>query len=112
MQKSICNITCELNRSDAMNEKKSKYRINPPCPICGEEHCSWTIMLTEEEQAVIDDNGFVIVERELVCGACKKPFTAPVPVIYWDEVGYDKSLSLEAILKMQERLNSVNCSGD
>ena len=91
--------------SDAMNEK-SRYRINPPCPICGEEHCTWTIMLTEEEQSEIDDNGFVIVERELVCGACKKPFTAPVPVIYWDEIGYNKSLSIEEILKMQERLNS------
>ncbi len=32
-----------------------KYRVNPACPVCGEEHISWTITLTDEEQKKLDD---------------------------------------------------------
>ena len=32
-----------------------RYRVNPICPVCGEEHISWTITLTDEEQKELDD---------------------------------------------------------
>ena len=34
---------------------KRKYRINPICPNCGEEHCCWTISMTDEEQETLDN---------------------------------------------------------
>ncbi len=36
--------------------QKRKYRINPICPNCGEEHCCWTITLSEEEQETLDNH--------------------------------------------------------
>ena len=32
-----------------------KYRVNPFCPHCGEEHCYWTVMLSDEEQEMLDN---------------------------------------------------------
>ena len=36
--------------------QKRKYRINSICPNCGEEHCCWTITLSEEEQETLDNH--------------------------------------------------------
>ena len=35
--------------------QKRKYRINPICPNCGEEHCCWTITFSDEEQETLDN---------------------------------------------------------
>lgn len=31
-----------------------QYRISPICPDCKEEHQSWTVSLTDEEQKILD----------------------------------------------------------
>lgn len=31
-----------------------KYRVNPECPNCGEEHASRLVTITEDEQAVVE----------------------------------------------------------
>ena len=83
---------------------RKSYRINPVCPNCGEEHCSWVVSLEESEQTDMDNNGFAFINRKLICGVCKTPFPTTAAVIYWDEVGYNKPISLDEMLKMQERV--------
>ena len=88
-----------------------KYRVNKFCPHCGEEHCCWTIVLTEEEQRVLDayyeskkdmresqsnlanlldDIGSkpLVVKRSLRCGVCNKDFDANITVFKENEIGY------------------------
>ena len=79
-----------------------KYRINPTCPFCKEEHEYWDILLTEEEQRKMDDHveknkgcsslfsllspPAIRVSRRLKC-ICGNEFEADVGLWPEDEVG-------------------------
>lgn len=86
-----------------------QYKVNPSCPICGEEHCYWRISLSKEEQETLDAyyavrqrEGSVtsvsdmiddiagrplVITRCFTCGACHQKFEATVIVFREDEVG-------------------------
>lgn len=84
-----------------------KYRVNPFCPNCGEEHAYWTIAITEEEQKIVDkyyeDNKFkstlemvfaeiknppLVVEKEFQCPVCRTVFIKRVPIYLTDNVNF------------------------
>ena len=88
-----------------------KYRVNPFCPRCGEEHCYWTVMLSDEEQETLDNyyksreeqrkhqtaiaNMLddiaakpVRITRQFKCGACHQEFEATVTILRENEIGY------------------------
>lgn len=89
--------------------QKRKYRINPTCPNCGEEHCCWLITLSEEEQETLDNyykanekhhkgNSHIVnmlydiehkplvIKRSLICSQCDKEFEATVTLFREDEI--------------------------
>lgn len=91
-----------------MNINK-KYRVNPTCPFCHEEHEYWDITLKDEEQKTLDayyestkerrshnselanllddiEEKPLIVSRTFCCGLCHKEFEAYVTVLKEDEV--------------------------
>lgn len=91
-----------------------KYRVNSFCPHCGEEHCYWTVTLSDEEQEALDNyyksreehrkhqtaianmsddiaTKPVIIRRQFKCGACKQEFEATVTVFRENEIGYRSS---------------------
>ena len=91
--------------------RKRKYRINPICPNCGEEHCCWTITLTDEEQETLDnyykthekdhkgnshlfnlmydiENKPLVIKRVLQCSQCDEEFEVMVTVLRENELGY------------------------
>ena len=95
----------------AITMPKRKYRINPTCPNCGEEHCCWTITLSDEEQETLDnyykthekdhqgnphlfnlmydiENKPLVIKRVLQCSQCDEEFEATVTVFQEDELGY------------------------
>ena len=84
-----------------------KYRVNPECPNCGEEHASWLVTITEDEQAVVEAyyakkqfkssldmilaeiyNPPLRVNKELRCPVCRKSFKAIVPICLTSNVNY------------------------
>ncbi len=88
-------------------EKSNRYRVNPTCPFCKEEHECWDITLSDEEQKLLDSyyestkgrraqySGLanmlkdieekpLIVTRTLRCGICHNSFTANVAVFKED----------------------------
>ena len=87
-----------------MNNDQSVYRVNPFCPVCGEEHCAYDILLTDAEQAVLDQyyleqNGKstfelllakppLFVERKLKCPNCESIFTGHIGIYREDRLGY------------------------
>ena len=80
------------------------YKINPPCPHCGEEHDYWTIRLTNEEQQILDEHTKqhegehplislmsppgLAVTRKLKCSICNKEFETKVAIRKEDEVDW------------------------
>ena len=95
----------------AITMPKRKDRINPTCPNCGEEHCCWTITLSDEEQETLDnyykthekdhqgnphlfnlmydiENKPLVIKRVLQCSQCDEEFEATVTVFQEDELGY------------------------
>ena len=91
--------------------QKRKYRINPICPNCREEHCCWVISLSAEEQEALDnyykihekdhkgnshlfnlmcdiENKPLVIKRVLQCSRCEEEFEAMVTVFQEDELGY------------------------
>ena len=90
-------------------ENQNRYRINPTCPICGEEHERWVITLSDEEQKTLDsyyestkerrshytnianlihdiEDKPLIVTRTLRCCICLNEFTAKVVVFKEDRI--------------------------
>jgi len=62
-----------------------KYRVNPFCPNCGEEHAYYTICITEEEQQQVDkfyEEKKYRSELESLLGPCalylEREFRCPV----------------------------------
>lgn len=38
-----------------MEKQRRRYRVNPFCPNCKEEHLYYDITISEEEQKILDD---------------------------------------------------------
>lgn len=91
--------------------KRRLYRVNPFCPYCHEEHCSYTISLSNEEQEQLDNyynnhkSDFehftdlailiyglgekpLVVKRKFKC-ICGKEFEKNVVVVRENEIGFD-----------------------
>ena len=87
-----------------MNNDQSVYRVNPFCPVCGEEHCAYDILLTDAEQAVLDQYYLeqkgkstfelllakppLFVERKFKCPICESVFTKCVGIYRENRLGY------------------------
>ena len=84
-----------------------KYRINPVCPNCGEEHAYWFITISDDEQTFVEayyaekqfrssldmilaeiHNPPLRVCKELRCPVCKESFKAIVPICLTSNVNY------------------------
>lgn len=113
-------------------DKKYKiYRVNPSCPNCGEEHVYYNIMLSEEEQKILDnyyadhqgESSLVLllnapplrIERSFKCPICKMEFSKNMGIYRENAIDYKsddyEERSMEEGMKIgmeKERLNAIN----
>lgn len=89
---------------DSKKIKGRVYRINPPCPYCGEEHMYLNVRLTDEEQEKMDvftekckgknplmvllGKSDVLIRRRIRCCVCEKEFTIDYGLMPQEELGY------------------------
>lgn len=94
------------NMNEIVNAKCKIYRVNPFCPNCGEEHAYYDIMLSEEEQNILDnyyanhqgESSLVlllkepplIIENKFTCPICKTVFSKRVGVYRENAIGYKR----------------------
>ena len=87
-----------------MNNHQFLYRVNPFCPNCREEHCAYDIILSETEQAQLDQyyleqqgkstlelllaKAPLVVKRQFRCPVCKSEFSKYVGIYRENRVGY------------------------
>lgn len=89
---------------DTKKTKGRVYRLNPPCPYCGEEHMWWNTRLTDEEQEQMDlfaekckemhpfwvllGEPGIVIKRRLKCGLCNKEFDVNYGLYPQNEYGW------------------------
>lgn len=85
-------------------KKYYKYRYNPACPKCKEEHIYYNVLISEEDQKFMDDyykahqeesslavmleGPPLVVESTFKCPICKTQFTARYGLYRENQVGY------------------------
>lgn len=104
----LCSYTEEEFLKVVMKEttdKKHKiYRVNPSCPNCGEEHTYYDIMLSEEEQKILDNyyadhqgesslalllsNPPLRIEKSFKCPICKTVFSKNMGIYRENAIDY------------------------
>lgn len=89
-----------------MGDHQFLYRVNPFCPVCGEEHCAYDIFLSEAEQERLDqyyseqkgksafllllEKAPLVVERQFKCPVCESVFSKRVGIYREFRVGYHR----------------------
>lgn len=84
-----------------------KYRYNPTCPNCKEEHVYYTVLISEEDQKIMDDyyaahkgesslalmlqKPPLVMESNFMCPICKTQFTKCYGLYRENQVGYQSS---------------------
>lgn len=86
------------------NHQSYVYRYAPVCPNCGEEHCAYDFLLSEEEQAKLGQyywehrgetsvalliaDAPLVIERTFTCPMCKCTYTTRIGVYREYRLGY------------------------